>query len=269
MERMNGPPPYRFPGMDPWLESLNFWSDIHPALIVYMAHELSQQIRPAYSARTERRVVLEEVPRQRVPDVAVLETGEGRGGAARAAVAVAEPLVVQLALEPARQSFIKICDLRSGNRVVTVIEVLSPTNKEPGQDAREKYLAKQEEVLASDVHLVEIDLLRGGAHAVAVPRGLIPESAYRVVIRRANRRDRAEVYPIGLRQRLPRIRIPLNPEDPDAAADLQALLERVYREGALGDVVDYSRTPEPPLAEGDQGWAREILARARDQAESR
>ena len=46
-------------------------------------------------------------------------------------VAVAEPLILAID-EPATQGFIEIRDSSSGNRVVTVIEVLSLTNKAAG-----------------------------------------------------------------------------------------------------------------------------------------
>ena len=61
-----------------------------------------------------------------------------------------------------------------GERLVTVIEVLSLANKTPGEKGRELYLEKQREVLGSPVHLVEIDLLRGGEHTDADVSGKAP-----------------------------------------------------------------------------------------------
>ena len=53
-----------------------------------------------------------------------------------------------------------------------MIELLSPANKTPGPD-REQYLAKRMELLNGPVHLVEIDLLRGGPpHAGGRPAQL-------------------------------------------------------------------------------------------------
>ena len=43
-----------------------------------------------------------------------------------------------------------------------MVELLSPANKQAGPD-REQYLAKRMEILNGPVHLVEIDLLRGGS----------------------------------------------------------------------------------------------------------
>ena len=58
-----------------------------------------------------------------------------------------------------RVRYLEVRD-REGREVVTVIELLSPSNKRAGDD-RESYLAKRRELLRSPAHLVEIDLLRG------------------------------------------------------------------------------------------------------------
>lgn len=258
---VSAPPPYRFPGMDPWLESPGFWAPFHGRLLIYMADDLTTQVRPRYIAVPGTRLVVEEPMRSIVPDVTVLEAHADRSRPRTGtAVAVEEPLVVQIESEPSRQHFIEIREPGAGGRVVTVIEALFPANKEAGADGRGKYLAKQAEVLASEVNLVEIDLLRAGHHTVAVPFGLFPPTHYRIVIRRATDRKLAEIYPVALQQRLPRIRIPLKPGDADAVADLQALVEKVYREGSLGDLLNYSVPPQPPLEEPDALWAREVLA---------
>ena len=60
-------------------------------------------------------------------------------------------------------------EIPGGKRLVTSLEVLSLSNKTPGEHGRELFLRKQKELLASKVNLVEIDLLRGGEHATAVP----------------------------------------------------------------------------------------------------
>ena len=67
-------------------------------------------------------------------------------------------------------------------KVVTVIEILSPSNKR-GQ-GREKYLAKRQKIFASQTNLVEINLLREG-----LPMPLAQEiqiSQYRVLCSRSS-----------------------------------------------------------------------------------
>jgi len=77
---------------------------------------------------------------------------------------------------PAALAGIEILDLHSGQRVVAVIEVVSPSNKCPGP-GRDAYLAKQREIMGSTAHLIEIDLLRAGEHVISVPSWLVARRA--------------------------------------------------------------------------------------------
>ncbi len=79
---------------------------------------------------------------------------------------------------------------------MTVIELLSPTNKYAGPD-REQYLVKRRELLASPVHFVEIDLLRGGPR---MPMQDLPECDYCVLVSRVETRLDAGLWPIRLRE---------------------------------------------------------------------
>jgi hypothetical protein len=176
-------------------------------------------------------------------------------------VAVAEPLLVEIGPESVTETFLEIIDHESGNRVVTVIEFLSPANKTPGPN-REQYQRKQREVCASDTNLVEIDLSRFGSHTLAFPLARLKPKArtpYMTCVRRATRRDKAEVYPMPLSARLPAIKIPLRPEDADVPLDLQALVEQCYRNGGYEGTLNYAVEPDPPLLGADKGWADEWL----------
>src|SRR5207237_8192151 len=138
------------------------------------------------------------------------------------------------------------------DRLVASIEVVTPANKTPGNPGREKYLAKQREVLGGQAHLIEIDLLRGGTHATAVPRDLALEKAgpfdYHVCVHRFDRPNAFFVYPIRMEQSLPGIASPLLPGDPDVPLALQTVLDRAYDEGPYSRVVRYGEAPIiPPL----------------------
>lgn len=256
---------YRFPGMDPWLEHPAVWPDVHHRLITYLCDELAGRIAPNYYARHGERLVIETSGREIAPDVVVSRRRPGAPAAAGTTAVVDEPVVVLLPEAFYTEPFIEIRDRRKGNRVVTVIEVLSPSNKRAGTEARKKYLEKQAELRQSDVSLMEIDLLRGGEHTVAVPEDVMLGFGpihYRIVCRRASRREAAEVYPLSLRQRLPRVRVPLLAPDPDAVVDLQPLVERAYAAGGYGADLDYARAPIPPLDEPDLAWARGVVGGA-------
>ncbi len=199
-----------------------------------------------------------------VPDVRVVERGRPRerGTGPGNGVALAEPLVVHLEpSEPVRQGYIEIIDIKSGRRVVTVIEVLSPSNKAPGP-GRDLYLKKQEELRAGNVTLVEIDLLRAGTRVLSVPFDRVPEgdcSAYAACAHRGWKPFEIEYYRLPLRERLPAIRVPLRRDDSDVALDLQALIDECYESGRYGDDIDYREEPEPPLAPEDAAWANALL----------
>ena len=80
------------------------------------------------------------------------------------------PVVVKVLHDEFREPFVEIyVRTEGGRRLVTSIEVLSPSNKTPGDKGRDLFLRKQKELLSGKVNLVDIDLLRGGKHATAVP----------------------------------------------------------------------------------------------------
>jgi hypothetical protein len=252
--------------MDPYLEQ--FWGDIHQRLVLYACDQVQEQLPETLRARVEERVFVQaedRVERTVYPDVKVTER-PGRPSASEGGVAVAEgvaveePLVVHYEPEPVTESFLEIIEAGTGHRVITVLEVLSLTNKTPGE-GRELYHRKQRELRQGGVSLVEVDLLRAGGYILALPFAQMPDSCrttYRVCVRRAWRPGTYEVYPVPLRRRLPSIRVPLRERDPDVRLDLQALIEKAYRNGRYDDI-DYRRPPAPPLEEGDAQWTDELL----------
>lgn len=254
-----------FPGMDPWLEDPGLFPDLHDQMIACLRESLQPALPERYFAAIQDRIVVEETESRFVPDVAVLDRGGARKAGPRHEEERPAAVVIEDASLEVREPFIEIRDLRSGRKVVTIIEILSPGNKRPAADAGRQYRAKQEEILRSDVSLVEIDLLRGGEHIVAVnARRLEPHRpfSYLVVVRRAVRPRAREVYPIPLRSPLPRVRVPLREPDPDVEADLQAILDRAWAAGAYFKRVDYGRSPDPPLSDEDAAWARGRVASA-------
>jgi Protein of unknown function (DUF4058) len=257
--------PSPFPGMDPYLEA--HWRDVHASLIIYARDALQGVLPGSLRARVEERVLLETPQGIRhhplYPDVRVVEYAPTRRTEARpeAGVATAEPLLVDAEAEPATETYLEIIDRESGNRVVTVIEFLSPSNKSPGPN-REQCLRKQREVVTSDSNLVEIDLTRFGTHTLAFPLDHIKpqyRTAYMACVRRATRRDKAEVYRMPLWERLPVVKVPLRPDDADVVLDLQKLVEQCYRNGAYDGTLNYTAEPDPPLSGADEDWAEEHL----------
>lgn len=253
--------------MNPYLQES--WENVHTMLIAYIQDALSPELPPDLLARAEERLVVasseEEEPRSARVDVAVVESWrEGfppvwmpeEGSAARDAV-VDAPLVFLEEPEPER--WVEIRDARG--RVITVIELLSPTNKREGEGWAE-YRARQRHFLSAGVNLVEIDLIRGGLHTVAISSAHLPPAAgtrHLVCVARSHTgTQRREVYLAPLRERLPTIRVPLRLGDPDVPLALQPLLDRCYRLGRHW-LTAYARPLSPPLPADETAWAEERL----------
>jgi hypothetical protein len=253
--------------MDPYIESSGMWGDFHLGLIAAARAELNARLPPGYAASSELYVWFHEPgaeDRVRLvePDVYVKQTtgaararGKARGRTASATVPPAR--IVLPGVQRRKHRFVEVRDTRS-NRVVTVVEILSPDNKSAG-DGREAYLAKRNESLANRLNLVEFDLLRGGRR---LPLGEPPPrmSDYYAMVCRAWEWPRADFWTFSLRDRLPQVPIPLGPEMPDVFLDLRACVDRAYEEGRYGAQLPYGGplTPRPTTA--DEQWVEHLLS---------
>jgi hypothetical protein len=174
-----------------------------------------------------------------------------------ATATLVEPLIIPFLVDDEiEEARVEIRHLESKS-LVTVIEVMSPTNKIRGSCGRITFMQKRKEIMESPVHWVEIDLLRAGMPSVTRPP-LVP-SDYRVLISRAGRRFEGRYWPLSVRDPLPVIDIPLRGKDPDASLDLGVVLRSAYDAGAYDRSIDYSKEPDPPLIGKDATWARELL----------
>jgi hypothetical protein len=248
--------------MDPYLEEPGIWSDFHTTFYVAIRAELNARLPAGYVARIDRYVWIEEPEvEQRVrlgaPDVLVSTDNGGGSGAVGAALLAAPATIVLPAVRREGSRYLKIIDSRD-RRVVTVVEVLSPTNKLKGKD-RDAYLAKRNEYLASEINLVEIDLLRSWER---MPMGDSPAAPadYLVLVSRASEFPRAGLWSISVRDPLPEIPIPLTPQEPDVSLPLRTCFDRAFEEGRYYTEIDYAKPPIPPLTEPNASWARELLA---------
>ncbi|HLK59135.1 MAG TPA: DUF4058 family protein [Chthonomonadaceae bacterium] len=257
--------PGPFPGMDPWLEDPVGWGDVHDGLIGRMRAALNAILPPEYVARGVERCYVVQPERDIVPDLTIhrqpprTTQKPGSGGIALAS----DPsLMISLAPLEMRETYIEILSIRDSHQIVTVMEVLSPSNKAPNSKGLRLYRKKQREVVAARKHLIEIDLLRAGEHVVMVPREtLLRETRwdYLVCLYRAGQPQALQVWPTPLRERLPRIDIPLDVGVQDVVLDLQEAFDRNYEEGAYIRDIDYRREPIPPLGSEDAAWADALL----------
>lgn len=255
--------PSPFPGMDPYIEDPEVWSDFHGGLADEIRARLNGLIQPRYVARLTPYVTYEIIEiadtRSIRPDVGIWERrppGKTLREAAVAATPAPAESVVPLEF-PLRLYTVEV--RQAGTMLlVTAIEILSPVNKRPGHEARQDYLRKRRELLRSQAHFIEIDLLRGGVRSPL--ERPVPPAPYYVTLSRVDRRPHVAVWPIQLPDKLPVLPVPLLEPDPDVPLDLGAVVAAVYERGGYATLIDYRQPPPPPdLAESEAVWLDEHL----------
>ena len=252
-----------FPGMDPYIECQGGWPDFHNRLIAEACNALGSQLPDNYVPRVDERIELADFngPEQIYkPDVLITRNDEPVAARkpSKSAVYTLEPLLVDISdhdYEEIRSTWLEVRNLPSMD-LVTVVEVLSPTNK-TGM-GRADYLAKREELHARRINLVEIDLLLGG-HRVPMKQPL-RRGHYFAIVARGDKLPTAEVYSWTLRDPLPVIPIPLRSPDADVTLDLQAIVNRVYDVGRYRRTLRYDRPLHRalPLDPENRQWAEAI-----------
>jgi len=247
-----------FPGMDPYLEQ--HWRDVHSSLVIYARDQLQPALPEDLFARVEERVFVEDEEgkeRSLYPDVRVVEHGRGSqtAVAVEGEIELAESYFLEARNEPVTETYIEIRDVGSGNRIITVIEFLSPSNKLPGE-GKDLYLQKQAELRQGAVSLVEIDLVRAGKAPYKTSAGM--PSEYHAVVRRNWEPFTRQVYRLPIRERLRGIRIPLRKADHELRLDLQAIVDQCYQNGRY-HTIDYQVDADPPLRGDDAAWADVLL----------
>jgi hypothetical protein len=261
--------PSPFSGMDPYLEDPDLWPDVHAELITDVRQHLTPKLLPNYVARVEQRTYLfdQDDPASElyvVPDARILEREwpaaqqPSAGLSATGTLAIADPIdVTGLVVREVRQRYLEIRD-RTNQRVVTVIEILSPSNKVTGSASRRAFEAKRQEVSESDASWLEIDLLRRGSPTINFAN--VPRSAYRAYADRTLTDGRQQLaWPIRLRERLPVLPVPLKPGEADVTLDLQAVLQAAFERAAYDQNINYGRPSNPPLNPDDAEWADALL----------
>jgi len=253
--------PGPFPGMDPYLEGRNIWPDVHHRLITAIGDVLASQVAPAYYVRIEQRTYIIEMDREEFvgrPDVAIIAAPSdtelyGGSGVGTAGASIAQTVNLPF-FEKVREGYLEIHDART-HTVVTVIEVLSPSNKALGA-GRDEYESKRRQVLATLTNLVEIDLLRAGGPMEMQP---LSKSNYRILVRAGWERPKARLYAFSVRQPIPDLPVPLRRGEKKALLSLGKLLSEIYDRARYDISIDYRQPPEPPLAPEDSAWADELL----------
>jgi hypothetical protein len=251
--------------MDPYLEAQGLWEGCHAALVTHSAEDLNQRLPDNHVAKIETRVAfvsqqLEES--HRIPGMLIgREPDSGSTSAPTsthdAGVTTIEPISIPFALGEIelRDRWIEILSLPE-MELVTVIKILSPTNKFGG--GRTDYLEKRATLIDRAVNFVELDLLLAGRRMpMARP---LPRGDFYAIVGRGPGTPSAQVYAWTIRHVLPAIPIPLRAPDPDVVLDLREVFNLTYDRGRYRRILRYGRPlPESlPLAKADREWSESL-----------
>ena len=256
-----------FSGIDPFIEARGLWEDFHGNLILEIKRQLSTDLPPGYVARGGSRSYVELVDpvaeeNERlglIPDVAIQRKSQAaRPVAALPAggIALSEPtMVTALAEVEFREIFIEIWKLAPQHKLVTCIEVLSPTTKRPGTVGWSEYSQKRSVFLSGYANFVELDLLRKGKrHASQDP---LPESPYYLLVMRQEDAPRCAVWPAFSTKPLEPIPIPLLSPDPDVVLSLQPLVDSIFVTMRYYEDMNYDQPVRLSLSEEEKGLLKQ------------
>lgn len=238
-----------FPGMDPYLESRQFWRSFHHHLAEKIAIALNRTISPKYYADVEVHFQMEELTisaqRSIYPDVGVLKK-EPSAVLELPAQKVATPLVREVIVESLPKSRTVEIRLANSKELVTSIEILSPANKRG--NGLVKYREKRREILSSNINLVEIDLLRAGKRPGVELFDLDIEYILLVNAATGTNIRASKIWPVALNESLPTLPIPLLPEDAAAFVVMGDLLQMINADFLYSTRIDYDEpVPSPRL----------------------
>jgi hypothetical protein len=220
--------PCPLPGMDPFLEDEKIWPAFQHQLVACLYQVLLPGLDDRYRARISQRSYVTE-----------------------------QPLFTSIIRDQHQEEFIEVRQ-RADNRLVTLIDVVSPVNKVRLQ-GRAAYLETRKQARIHNASVVEIDLILQGQPMLDYSRDGLPEWDYAITVTRCSQPERYEIYTTTLQKRLPRFKIPLAPDDRDTVLDLQATFARCYDQGNFSSQIDYKRDPGMKMAEDDLKWLGEHL----------
>jgi hypothetical protein len=268
--------PSPFLGMDPYIEANHLWEDFHGKFVGEIERALSGLVPERYVVRTGERsyvalAVDEDEQEQQyfLPDVAVASTdrpgrtGRKPKGSARAAPVQSEPAPVMmrpLIKAEYREPFLEIRQVDPERKLITGIEILSPSNKRPNTKGWRLYYRKRLAYLSGRANFVEIDLLCRGRRMPMASRW--PDGPYYLLVYR-KKQARCAVWPATFTAPLPPIPIPLAPPDPDITLDLQPFVQAIYARSRYERDIDYHRALQPPLSPAEAAWLEERLRQQR------
>ena len=228
-----------FPGMNPYLEHRYIWPGFHFSLVAGLANALGPRLPHNYRVDLKQCVEYEQpvgLPSPMPEDDGPIRVRMPRG---------IKALWLRVETVPDRE-------------LVTIVELLSPTNKAPGRE-RNRYERKREVIVGSGANLVEIDLLRRWE---PMPLETTPPTSdYRILVCQGWQRPAALLYPFNVQQPIPTFALPLLPEDKPLQVDLGPIINAMHHTARYGQVTRYQDPPPEPAFEAEVAeWVGERVA---------
>jgi hypothetical protein len=221
--------------IDPFAGAAYYFSQLHSGIIGGLLSQIWQPLlERGYIASKEASLQITEI---RKPDIAVRVTAETTQSeksldyAAAAAAILAEPGISIELDEPELQAIF----IRRENRLVTVVEVISPRNKTYLPDMVKYQEGRSQLFLEQGVNVVEIDLTRSVKRLFE--HGLTLKHPYHVAVFIVNEPPR--IIPMNLGEPLKRCALPL--VDDVVGMDLQAAYDTAYREATIAPQLESNR----------------------------
>jgi len=214
--------------MDPFLEDAGVWPAFHHHFVASLFQILQPNLIDRYRERVGQRTYFTETP-----------------------------LFTSVLREEHREEYIEIRQ-RSDNRLVTLVDVVSPTNK-LNPAGRAAYLERRRDARVQHASIVEIDLLLQGQPLLDYSRDGLPEWDFAITVTRSLQPERYEIYTSTLQKRLPRFKMPLAMDDRDTVIDLQAAFARCYDQGGFAGQIDYAGDPAAVADAEDRRWVNDLL----------
>ncbi len=210
--------------------------------------QLNPQIYPAYIAELEVYNILQNVQVSgksgTYPDVAVYEQAPDADFVRSQIATISQPsLRVATVVEATTKGREILVYATETRELITAIEILSPANKVG--NGLTQYREKRDKILRSDVHLVEIDLIRGGMRPGNELIG-VTETDYIFLTNRAYTNRFSDIWQVDLNESLPTIPVPLLYPDSDIPLDFTQILNSIYTRYLYHAVLDYTKPPAPP-----------------------
>lgn len=251
-----------FPGrIDPWAEHEHVFHSLHEQMIGVMTDVLRKPLlQRGYVVGRETSL---QVVESRIPDVfirrdaPVFNPGQVSYDLAAEEVLADAGILIQ---ELPPLTALAIYE-RDTHRLVTVIEVVSPANKDRDKAIQEYEQRRERLYLTQGINVVEVDITRSQKRLITHP--LLEPFPYHAAVFLSG--EGLRIIGMSLEQPLKRIALPLRGEV--VPLDLHAIYDRAYQQLGLAALIqnethyDIAHLPFPSLLTDDQ--QRDALAQAR------